>query len=533
MIYRYANYTLSLLFLLLSSCFNKSANTDALVRDFIGEQEEKVKLYQTEFNKSYWQFAQQVDNSDSLQNFCRSLHRKQGLYMELQSNIGQLFSDFSDYRFLMGVKQSGLVNDQLLNRQIEELLNRFKASNYGHDSIELKRSELIESFTLLNNHKSLNWRRNDTLFNDFKKQLQLLHYDLNAFLISANKFAVLAGYDNYFDFVMERNEVTKSNSRKVLNQIELSTRLDYRRLKEKAEQLLCDSLNLNSSDLKLKHYYYFMQQYQHPNQWNRERSSIGIKSSCAEVFREYVEGFESYIDKAVVAGCKQGRYKSIILNCDNYYDLRSYCTTPLTDRGMVLYLGDMGRLLAAAEVDSSVPYFLRQHNPIIEEAIASFFTNLSFVSEKVRRKLELGHLEDQLDCGIQNPWLLFKIRYLLVLAEMEQEMFENPDQDLTVLFWSKIEQYLFINIEKQKQNAEWINDPYILALDGSARIDLYSIVLASQFLYASNKFNDFKVSFNDDFLAYGNSIPWDELVKRLTGEGINPEYLKYIYQESV
>lgn len=527
---KYAKLSYGLLFLLLPSCFNKSANTEALVRDFIREKEKKVKLYQTDLNESYWQYALQVESSDSLQVYCHELMRQQGFKMGLESGIEQLFTDFSDYNFLKGIRASGLIKDQLVNRQLSELLKKYSATKHGHDSIEVYRARLLEYYVSLNRNKDLNWRQNDALFESYISQLRSLRYEVKAYLFSANNFAKELGRETYYDFLLSNNEMSSIKLNELLRQIESVSRSDYKRLKQWADTQMCDSLGLELPQLRLKHYLHLLEQHRYPKAWNTSRTSVGIKGVCADMFREYGFDMDSFIDQyRMTEGLTGGQYKSFILNCDNYYDLRCHCKIPFNDQGMLMCLGDLGFILSAAEVDPSVPYFLREHHPIIKKSISSYFYNLPYVSESARLKLGLPLLQNDLVAGINNPWLLFKIRYLLVLADMERAMYEDPDQDLTSYYWSKVSEYLFINTPLDHQHSEWINNRYLLSLDGRAPLELCSIVLASQYLQASESNADFQFSFSDDFLIYGNAMAWSDLLRRLTGEDLTAEYLHHFY----
>jgi len=527
-----ANISIGLLFLLLSSCFNKTANTERLVRDFIKEQEEKVKPYQTQLNDSYWKMAKHADDDDSLLNYCSHLLKQHGVFMELQSGIAPLFNDFSDYQFLKKVRESGVVKDELLRRQMDVLWRLFQSSGQGHDSIENQRASLVKRLTDLNKSKSQGWRYNDSIFEGYQVGIQELHSELNELVKLVNEYAQGTGYDNYFSYLIDDSEMDMGYRNNLIHLIDSATRKDYLTIKKEAERILCDSLKLPKNQLGFRHYNFFFRECKWPENWSNIRTRNGIKTYCDEVFKLYGFGVNKYIEGAIINSNARGdACRSIVLNCDNYYDIRCCCNAPLDDKGLVTFLKHIGQLTSYSQVEENIPYFLRQPSPIVKRGLEVFWGNLPMVSHHVQEEMKLDHPTHRFDFSVDNPWFLFRLRYLLVIAEMEKEILNHPEQDLTMFYWNLISQYMLINVPDKLQHAEWVSEPNLLLLDGSAQHELLSYVWAAHVYHEIRTDQNARVNFENSFLVSGNRFPWYIQIKGLSGKALNPAFLKCLYME--
>nr|WP_321410839.1 hypothetical protein [uncultured Carboxylicivirga sp.] len=525
-----ANAIIGLLLLFVYSCFNKTANTERIVRDFVKEQEEKVKLHQSHINESYWQMALQVQNEDSLLDYLSLLLQQHSIYQELQACKEPLFNDFSDFEFLKKVRESGFVKDKLLLKQVDVLWELFLASQLGYNNIEERRAEILKQLLELNQRTERAWRMNDSLWTCYQSNILDLHSDLKELALSSNDFAAKMGFNNYFSFILEDSKMNEKSWTNLISSIDSVTRSDYIVLIKESEKFLCDSFGLKKDALTLKHYDLLFKQCRWPKNWNKSITVDELKNQTKELFLSYGLNLEPYVENSNICMAKNdSNGRSIVLNCDNFYDIRCCYASYNTELDKVLFMTELGEVAASAIIEESVPYFLRGPNHIVESGMRSLWGNIPYISADARQVLHLNKPQYQLAFSADHSWYLYRLRYLLVIAQMEHEILDNPEQDFSKLYWSLVEKYMLIEVPERFQNDYWVNDRNLILMDGSVQYELMGAILAGHIWHTLEKEEDEKLI---ELLRYSErDINLYNKIETLTKESINPSYIKGLYTE--
>jgi len=518
---------------LISSCIDKASNTERLLKHFICNQEEKAKLIHKKMNEAIWLTYTDPVKSDSLSHYYQSIQRREGALQELRSGIGHLYSDFSEYKFLKGVQASGVVKNKILTRQADKILELYEDSRFGHDSLELAKSQFHQHCLSKCpvRYDDRDWRQNDSIFTKYKTHIGEIHQELRQLLTAYNGFAKKVGYANYLELILHRHQIDTVQYQNMLIQIEQITRLDYLELKQCAERFWMDSLHLTASELNLLHYNHYFSRLRKPVNWNFNYSKAEIEKRMADFFKDFNFDLTVFGDQCIFRNVTAMPRQVLVLNCDNYYDIRGYCNMPYNTDGLLLFLRECSYAVAAHSVDESVPYFLREPNALLVESVTTYFENLPFQSGQKRIKLGLPAPEFDSRLSFSNPWFLFNLRNVMIMAEMEQEMYRNPNRNLTELFWQKVEKYLCISVPDHQRHAEWVKNDRLLTLDGANQLSLYGMVLAAQYYHESHNAIGFSKNFSNRIFKHGDDRPWYEMVEQICGESLNPAYLPTFYKK--
>jgi oligoendopeptidase F len=122
----------------------------------------------------------------------------------------------------------------------------------------------------------------------------------------------------------------------------------------------------------------------------------------------------------------------------------------------------------------------------------------------------------------------YAMRALMVQSEFELDAYDNPDQDLDVLYDRICAKFLDVDCHQSKT---WGFDPFYAAIP----IYQQNYVLAEMFAYQVHHTLDQKFGTNwgrqagsylhDNFLIRGGSLTLDQIMREGTGEGLTAEYL--------
>ena len=127
------------------------------------------------------------------------------------------------------------------------------------------------------------------------------------------------------------------------------------------------------------------------------------------------------------------------------------------------------------------------------------------------------------------PWDGYSTRKLLSRVYFERSMYKNPDADYSKLWWDSLQKILLVerhdNLPHWAHKSHWIGNPgmyqdYVIA----------DLISSQNIHYFKQKYGKFVDNPNvgrelvQKYFVPGNTVPWDQMVKNLTGEKLNPQY---------
>ncbi|TAJ15718.1 hypothetical protein DMA11_00520 [Marinilabiliaceae bacterium JC017] len=515
------------------SCSNKTAATENLLSYFIGKQEEAVVEINKEVNLATWNTYIGKSRFDTLQQIYSGLLRKGSALCEFKSQTDRLFSDCSDYEFLHRLYHSGIIKDKLLKRQSKVLYFMYRDKKAGLDSLEMAKSQIMKLYFDVRqyDHYPKGWRNDEAVFSGYQRKIAMVHQQMHHFLNQCNQFAQSIGYANYFGYLLARHEIDENKHLDYINRIDSVTRHDYKKLKKGADDYLCRQFDKETDELSVFHYNYFFASLRNPSGWQSNyHDRHEFISSVTGYYKCFGMDVSNLIDPRWVSNDSCCLKQALACNIDSYHDVRFYYNGRYDFSGMLNCIHELAHGFCYSSISDSVPYFLREPGLILNESVAIFMENQIFRSQKARKAIGVTATSGAfIDEQVANPWLLFLIRNFLVMAEVEREMFLNPDQNLSALFWTKVEKYLFLEVSEEQKHDEWIKNAPLLMMDGSYQAYLYAVMLAAQYAHCQDRQPDFWTCFTNRYLSQGNSSSWQTHAGAFCKEGIDPSYLPHFY----
>ncbi len=155
------------------------------------------------------------------------------------------------------------------------------------------------------------------------------------------------------------------------------------------------------------------------------------------------------------------------------------------------------------------------------------------MDEKEKEKLEPLLLKN-----LRLSQLVFA-RWAQVMRNFERELYRDPERDLNALWWEMVSKYQFVNKPEGREGKnDWATKIHICSSPVYYHNYMLGELLASQLhFYISEKIlkeDPKKASYvgrkevgdwlRKNFYSLGASLPWNELIKKMTGENLNPRY---------
>jgi peptidyl-dipeptidase A len=138
--------------------------------------------------------------------------------------------------------------------------------------------------------------------------------------------------------------------------------------------------------------------------------------------------------------------------------------------------------------------------------------------------------------ALRSEQLVFS-RWVQVIYRFEKELYTNPEQDLNNLWWELVEKYQLLKKPANRNEPDWASKIHIALYPAYYHNYMLGELLASQLQnYLITKVlktnNDESFVNQKDvgeylkhlFFSYGALYPWNELIKKATGEYLTPKY---------
>ena len=127
------------------------------------------------------------------------------------------------------------------------------------------------------------------------------------------------------------------------------------------------------------------------------------------------------------------------------------------------------------------------------------------------------------------PWSAFNTRLFLVKVYFEREIYKNPNADFNKVWWDKMQKLLFV--EKHEEYPHWGHKAHFISNPAYYQFYVLASLISEQNLhYFKAKYGkivdnpNFGKDLVEKYFVTGNSVPWEDMMVKLTGEKLNPQY---------
>jgi peptidyl-dipeptidase A len=201
--------------------------------------------------------------------------------------------------------------------------------------------------------------------------------------------------------------------------------------------------------------------------------------------------------------------------------------------------------------DRQKPWLLRNEAHIFAgESIAYFFHRLAGNPEWLEQvvgisKDDVAAMSEKCRRMNRTEKLVFS-RFVQVMTRFERALYENPDRNLNKLWWDLVEKYQGVSCPEGRDEPDWASKIHIAVEPVYYHNYLIADLLTCQFvetvgrkvLNSSDPFNsgfagnpEIGKFFVDNVFHPGMLYPWNEMIRRATGEKLTSVYYARMINE--
>ncbi len=485
---------------------------------------------------------------------------------ELTLQIRQIYSDPKEFAFLKELKQSGQVKDPLLARQLTVLYNAYLANQIEPELlkqiVELG-SQIEKNFSTfrgtIDGKKVTDNEIKDVLKDETdsakREQAWLASKQVGAAVAAdlvrlvklRNQAARKLGFDNYHTMTLATGEQDVKELDKLFADLYERTKTPFAKVKGELDEILAKKYGLTPDKLMPWHYHDpFFQET--PMVYNLDLDVYYQDKDVKKLAEEFYAGIGLPVD-AILAHSdlyeKEGKNPhAFCTHIDREGDVRVLCNLRNDEYWMETILHELGHGVYDKYLDYETPWLLRTPaHAFTTEAMAMFFGRLSRNPAWMQKTLNLtdaqrAEIEKVGGRYAQLKQLIFA-RWDMVMYYFEKGLYANPDQDLNKLWWDLVEKYQLVRRPPNRHQPDWAAKIHFTAAPCYYHNYMLGEMLASQWQHTLVRKvlglkSDKGVSYigqkkageflRENVFHAGNLYPWNEMIKRTTGEPLTAKY---------
>ena len=557
---------LFLIFFTQTGCFDHKKQAELILSHYLDRKTGLISNYYKESSLAFWNASVSGKESDykklidleldfSKSNRSNAENFSPDHFSTITKNV---FTNEEDFELLRKLKNSGLITDTILSRQLIYLYHTFTSSQIESE----KYKKLIESQTKLSHTAStvkfeldgkeysaakIDSLRKSTTSNlvierigrSYQQMGKVIAPDIIKLVKDRNELAVSFGFPDYYHLLLEEKDQSPQKIQSLIVEIELRTRERFFEVKKVIDKNLARRFGIPIQELRPWHYNDGKTSYL-PKSSISKLDSLLAPTDPIKRASDFFAGIglpiQDVIDKSELR--KGNMDATIVIDFRN--DIRIIGGITNTFDGLTKILHEGGHATHYKNISDDVPYLLKGPSLFIAEGIASYFSKMAYDSLWLGQEVSCGEKTKSQIALICRHFRqidqLFRIRKQMVFAEFEREIYASPDQDLDLL-WNDLNlKYLGINYPKENGTCFWAANKYFTSLSCNIQNYIVADVFATQLKHTVddkilNK-NTLFIQDNkavgkyliDNLFRYGDLYPWEKLVEKATGEPLNSTY---------
>jgi peptidyl-dipeptidase A len=419
--------------------------------------------------------------------------------------------------------------------QIENLFNTFRADFEGAKASD---NELRD---ILRNEKDIS--RRQAAWEASKQVGQAVADQLLELVAIRNREAVKLGYPDYYSMMFELQELDEKWVFSLFDRLEQLSDAAFTEMKSELDATLKQQYGISDPQS-------YPWLYSDP--FFQEFPTAGASESLDDVFKDsniqaltkaHYDSIGLEIDdllrKADLFEREGKSQHAFCLDVDHEGDIRVLCNVRQNERWMSTMLHEFGHAVYDKYNDGSLPYFLRTPAHILTtEAIAmlngrmsknpEWLVKIAGLSEADAKRLSSSAFKT-----LRSEMLIF-LRWAITLVRFERELYKNPGQDLNRLWWEYVERYQKVTPPPDRTRPHWASKSHLSTSPVYYQNYVLGELMASQLLeyiyktvvkgesYVGNP--DVGRFLVEKVFKPGARYQWNEMLKRATGEELNPQH---------
>ncbi len=534
---------------MLWSCTSKQEKMEKRMTEFISGYETKIIPLYKEYALADWEAN--VNGTDE------AWARKEKASIDYIS----FYTDKEAYANLKELKESGMVKEPLLARQLEIIYNLYLQGQIDTSMIseqvkmETEINKKYSNFRATVNGKQLSDNEVEGILRSSTKSEDLqaaweghkmigpvVADDVIRLVKHRNKIAQQLGFSNYHQMSLQLSGQNPEDVTKIFDELDSLTRDNFALLKGDIDAYFAKYYKIDAGQLQPWHYQnrYFQEA---PEIYQVDFDKYYEKQGPAQLAARYYAGLGLPVD-AILAKSdlyeKPGKNQhAFSTDIDRAGDVRTLDNIKPDANWMNTILHELGHGVYSYYNDMSLPFTLRDAaHTFTTEAIANYFgrlaTNPAWMNYMgIIDEQEMKKIEDDSFKALRLQQLVFS-RWAQVMYRFEKSMYENPDQDLNQLWWDIVEKYQMIKKPEGRNMPDWATKIHIALYPCYYHNYLLGELLASQFnnyvtatIIKGNAEADMKAMgeyFKTNVFMPGARYQWNEMIEKATGEKLTAKY---------
>lgn len=533
----------------LLSCTSRQADMENRLRKFITEYEKKAIPLYRESALADWNANISGSDDDWEKSEKASLSYR------------EIYADTSAFKELREIKESGLIRDSLLSRQLDILFRAYLGSQVDHDLIagqirmETELSRKYSNFRAKVNGKELSDNqiedilRNSTRDSELKAAWEghkmigpLVADEITELVKHRNIIAGKLGFKDFHDMRLRLSGLDPDEVDAIFKELDDLTRDTFKKTKEDIDAYLANHYKIKPGELQPWHYQNrFFQEAPEIysvdfDKYYKDQDPVRLVSSFYDGIGLNVDAILEKSDLYEKPGKNQHAFCTDI---DRSGDVRTLNNIRPDSYWMNTILHELGHGVYSFYTSRDLPFTLREEaHSFTTEAIANLFGQLATDPEWMKDMGIITEEECQKISGESRKALsLSKIvfsRWAQVMYWFEKYMYQNPDQDLNQLWWNMVEKYQMIRKPENRDMPDWAAKVHVALYPCYYHNYLLGDLLAAQYHHHIATNITEKRSFTGekavgDYLkkmvfSVGAKYDWDEMITRSTGEKLTAKY---------
>ncbi len=357
-----------------------------------------------------------------------------------------------------------------------------------------------------------------------------------------NENAKFLGFDNYYDMMMELQELSTEQIISMFTEIKRQTDDVFVEIKRDIDTTLAEKFNIPRDEIAPWHYsdLWFQEipeiDRTDYNEFFKDKDIVELASKTYDMIGLEIRDI---INRSDLYERKGKNQHAFTIGIDRQGDVRVLENIKPNVKWMETTLHEYGHAVYEKYIEKELPYILREPAHIFTtEAVAMFFGRLARNPEWYGKVLEipqskLSGIEKSL-LKLLRYQLAITTRWVITFVLFEKELYRNPEGDLNNLWYDIVHEVQYVNTPKERRSfPDWAAKIHF----GTAPVYYHNYLLgeitASQFekFIKTNISNNILNKKSGEFFVEqifkpGSLKKWDVLIEEATGETLSPKYLE-------
>jgi peptidyl-dipeptidase A len=543
---------------LLLLCRGVAATADPSIaeraRRFLAEHDSRVRPLEIASNLAWWN----ANTSGRKEDFDRKIDAQNRLDAALAD--AKAFAELKDIH-----KQCKEIADPIIARTIEVLYLQYLEKQVDPELLRkmVAKANAVEAkFNVFRAHvdgreltdnevrNTLQTSRNSeqllAVWEASKKVGAEVAPELRELVALRNQAAKQLGFKNFHALQLYLNEQNGDDLIKLFDELDNLTRAPFQAAKADIDARLAKRCGIQPDELRPWHYHDpFFQET--PAVLDADLDAPYRRADILALCRNFYAGIGLPIDRVIAASDlfeRKGKSQhAFCTDIDREGDVRVLGNIRGSERWGSTMLHEFGHsVYSSNNIPHQLPFPLRMESHILTtEGVAMMFERLSkrgAFLEKMGVAVPDRAAFDAAGAKALRYRLLIFSRWCQVMLRFEKAMYENPDQDLGKLWWDLVEKYQEVRRPPGRNAPDFASKVHITNTPVYYHNYMMGELFASQVhhtiareVYKTAKADDVVYADNKEVGAFmkvkvfepGKTLPWNELTRHATGEGLNPK----------